>query len=79
MEISILRFKELPESEKNNQPENGGGAEWANYLKVDLGNGDVRYYSDAMEPEDARFTRDLNWIQLIIKDAYQAGQLNQKG
>lgn len=34
----------------------------------------VAIYSDAMEPEDAVFYRDLNWISKAIKEAYELGK-----
>lgn len=51
---------------KRGLSENGGGSEDAQYIIV----GD-RVYSDAMEPEDARFSRDLKWI---IEEINTAGQ-----
>lgn len=34
----------------------------------------VQYATDNMEPEDAIFPRDLSWIAVAIKDAYELGK-----
>jgi hypothetical protein len=31
-------------------------------------------YSDAMEPEDCKFSRDLKWIKPALEYAYLAGK-----
>ena len=60
--IRMIGYDELPEGEKEYQPNNGCGREYARYLVFEIG-GETVYRSDAMEPEDARFFRDLSWIQ----------------
>lgn len=53
---------------------NGAGKEYATYL-VEFLNGEIfKVNSDAMEPEDASFTRDLRWIQGALEKAYQLGR-----
>ncbi len=47
---------------KDSLSDNGNGKEYATYIVIE--DGDYKaVYSDAMEPEDARFYRDLKWIQ----------------
>lgn len=71
-EIKEYSYDDLPpEIDKEFLPENGGGPEYANYLVL-YKNGKVYdYATDAMEPEDAVFFRDLKfikqWIETIIK------------
>jgi hypothetical protein len=74
MKVSIVSYDDLPENEKGNQPSNGCGKEDANYLKIEIPGKKPVYESDAMESEDARFTRDLSWIKGALLSAYQAGK-----
>ena len=74
MNVEIVYYDDLPEDEKDNQPNNGCGKEGARYLKVEIPGKAPVYYSDAMEPEDVRFTRDLSWIKDALLAAYQAGK-----
>ena len=55
---------------KDELPENGVGSEDASYIVIDI-EGYQKIYSDAMEPEDARFSRDLNWIAGELFDMYK--------
>ena len=57
----LVSYDDLTEDEKLGQPENGSGKEYASYIVVEDEKG-RRVYSDAMEPEDASFGRDLFWI-----------------
>jgi hypothetical protein len=78
-EVMSLSFDDLTEAEKASASNNGSGKEYANYIRVTR-NGSVVYLeSDAMEPEDARFSRDLGWIAGALRDAYQAGVSDGKG
>lgn len=72
MKVTIVEYEDLPVLIRKSMPNNGPGREWANYLRVEHA-GTMRYYSDAMESEDARFTRDLGWIKGAIEEAYRAG------
>jgi len=74
MNVTRINYDQLPESEKGNQPENGCGAEYANYLRVEFSEDDVEFFSDAMEPEDARFSRALSWIKGALLKAYAYGK-----
>ncbi len=58
----MYSYDNLPEwVNKEDLSGNGSGKKYATYLVIE--DGDYRkVYSDAMEPEDASFRRDLNWI-----------------
>ena len=73
MKVTIVEYEDLPEDVRYSQPDNGCGKEDANYLKIEIPGGSVYYQSDAMEPEDATFTRDLSWIVDELHRAYAAG------
>ena len=61
-----VSFEELPQwVDKDNLSNNGSGKEYANYIIIE--DGDYKaVYSDAMEPEDKCFFRDLDWITTEI-------------
>ena len=63
----IFNYENLPEwVDRTLLSCNGGGKEFAHYIVIE----DQNYkevYSDAMEREDACFSRDLNWIVKEIK------------
>ncbi len=59
--VSLVSFDDLKKEEQEDQPNNGAGKEYASYILIESPFG-RRIYSDAMEPEDAVFYRDLNWI-----------------
>lgn len=69
---SGLDFDQLTEEEKENAPNNGCGKDMATYIRITDGWG-TRVYSDAMEPEDATFHRDLSWIAIELQEAFDAG------
>lgn len=73
MKIELLGFEDLTEDEQMDQPSNGCGEEEASYLKITFNDGVYGIFSDAMEPEDARFFRDLKWISKALNAAYVAG------
>ena len=74
MNATLVHYEDLPEDERYAQPNNGNGREDAHYLKVEIPGKGTVYFSDAMEPEDARFSRGLGWIQSAIISAYWAGK-----
>ena len=79
MRIEQLSYNDLPIWAKDLSsafPDNGHGREYAEYLIV-YENGEFsQMFSDAMEPEDATFSRDLSWVKDAILEAYEAGQKN---
>lgn len=62
MNIISCEYKDLPKwAIGQGLSNNGSGKEYANYILIE--DGDYRIcYSDAIEPEDAKFSRDLDWI-----------------
>jgi len=73
-EITSPSYNDLTDDEKENVSDNGSGKEWAGYIKVTHNGKTILLKSDAMEPEDAFFYRDLNWIYDIIQKAYNLGK-----
>lgn len=79
MNVEILNYKKLKEVYPNVEEEyvlsdNGSGKEYANYLVITAKGGRLcGVFSDAMEAEDARFTRDLSWIKDALTKAYLGG------
>jgi hypothetical protein len=77
MRIEHLSYSKLSEELKEkaeSESDCGCGREYASYLVLYDAQGQfVQMYSDAMEPEDATFYRDLDWIEDAILDAYQRG------
>lgn len=74
IEVKILAYDELPESiDKGSLSNCGTGKEYANYLTIWHDDKMVDFQSDAMQPEDAKFSRDLNWIAAAILYAYDMG------
>lgn len=69
MKVTLCTYVELPEwVNRNHVSDNGSGKEYANYLLIE--DGDHRAcYSDAMEPEDRSFLRNLKWIKTEIERA----------
>lgn len=69
MTVKIVFFSQLPEwVDKDFVSNNGSGKEYANYLLIE--DGEYRAcYSDAMEPEDCKFSRDLNWVVTELRRA----------
>jgi hypothetical protein len=71
--VKMQSFKDLTEDEKDQASNNGAGMEYAGYIRV-IRNGETLYLlSDAMEPEDASFYRDLSWVSNVIAHAYELG------
>ena len=71
--VSIVRFDDLTEEEQEWQPNNGSGKDCAQYLKIEYKGETIAIESDAMEPEDVRFSRDLKWIKSALEKAYELG------
>lgn len=74
IEVKLVDFLDLTDLEKESQPDNGCGKEDANYIRVVVDGETVELYSDAMSPEDCRFSRDLRWVATAIKNAYDLGR-----
>ena len=78
MKVERLHYTELPDWAKiaaNYESNCGSGREYATYLLLFNNEGSfIEMFSDAMEPEDTRFSRNLSWIQDAILEAYQRGR-----
>ena len=78
--VETVSYEDLPdEIEKDSfgnfmVSDNGSGKEYATYILIYDGDELMDWYSDAMEPEDATFYRDLNWIPGVIEWAYKMGK-----
>jgi hypothetical protein len=70
LEIEFPSFDDLSDSERENVSDNGCGKECAIYLRVSFNGKVIALESDAMEPEDVTFGRDLNWIAPLIEKVY---------
>ena len=78
--LSVMRmeYNELSDVEKKYASNNGCGKEYATYVKV-VYNGDTIFIeSDAMEPEDATFSRDLSWIFEALSECYELGRQDKE-
>lgn len=73
LNVTTLDFKDLTEQEQAEASNNGAGKEYAGYLRVCHDGKTILLESDAMEPEDVRFSRDLRWIADVIRTAYGLG------
>jgi len=76
LKIELIGFDDLSDDEKESVPNNGNGKEHANYIKVTYMGDIILLKSDAMEPEDADFGRDLKWIADSLKKCYEIGMHN---
>lgn len=74
--VEILSYKELPDEEKENVSNDGHGKEVASYIRVVHYGKQIALFSDAMEPENARFWRDLNWIGPLLQQVYDIGRMD---
>lgn len=63
----MVGYDELPEwVNKDCLSDNGSGKEYATYIIIEDGYY-KRVYSDAVEPEDANFSRDFNWVATELR------------
>lgn len=73
MKVSIVKYDDLPEDKKERASNNGCGKKYANYLRIEWDEENIEYHSDAVEPEDATFTRDFYWIKEALLLAFNEG------
>lgn len=71
--VELEEYQDLSETEKKGVSDNGFGKEYASYLRVTHNGKTLLLESDAMEPEDVRFYRDLAWVKDMIQEAYMLG------
>lgn len=71
--VTLQSYEDLSEQEKEDASSNGCGKEYASYIRVKH-NGETQLLkNDAVEPEDATFSRDFNWVLSAIREAYVLG------
>ncbi len=51
----------------------------SNVMVVKHGDEIIRVVTDYMEPEDAMFTRDLDWVAELLREVYELGKIDQSG
>lgn len=73
-EVTMQGSEELSEDELEEMPDNGSGKEYAGYIRITYDGKTLAIHSDAMEPEDATFGRDLSWIDEALREAYELGK-----
>ena len=71
--VVLQDYEALTAAERAGVSHNGHGPEYASYLRVTHEGQTIYLESDAMEPEDASFTRDLKWIKDALLKAYALG------
>ena len=72
--VETCYYDDLTEDRKQEVSNNGFGCEYATYIKVIHDGQVVGIFSDAMEPEDATFGRDLGWISGMLIKCYNWGK-----
>lgn len=76
LKVELVNYEDLSENEQAYQPDNGNGKEYANYIKMTSDGELITILSDAVEPEDATFTRDFSEVLDAIKKAYEIGKVD---
>lgn len=71
--VELQSFDDLSPAEREGASNNGTGKEYANYVRVTHNGATLYLESDAIEPEDKSFCRDLNWIVYALRTAYELG------
>ena len=65
--VKICGYNKIPANRQEEQPSNGCGKEQATYLVIEWDDGAIQIQSDAMEPEDCRFYRNLSWVKRTLE------------
>jgi len=74
--VEMVEFEDLTEEEQELQPNNGNGKECANYIKMTKDGETIMILSDAVEREDATFSRDFSNVIDAIELAYEIGMVD---
>jgi len=74
MKTENITYGDLTQTEKDEVPDNGAGKEYAGYLRVSHNGKTIALESDAMEPEDCVFYRDLSWIGPLLHKVFLLGK-----
>jgi hypothetical protein len=73
-EVIVQDYDDLSEDEKSAASNNGGGKDYATYLRIKHNGETIALHSDACEPEDCTFRRDFDWITAALRKAYELGK-----
>jgi hypothetical protein len=74
LKITVENFDDLTDAEKEERRHDGYRKEYAEYLRITQNKETILLKSDAMEPEDAKFCRDLKWVEIWLKACYEIGK-----
>jgi hypothetical protein len=69
--VTIEGFNDLSPAEQESMPQ--VGKQYASYIRVRCYGETVMLKSDAIEPEDKTFFRELSWIKEALEHAYETG------
>lgn len=78
MKVLIQSYEDLTKEESEEVSGNGSGKEYATYIRIVHDNETILLESDAMEPEDATFGRDLSWITAALEKCFELGLATTK-
>lgn len=73
-DVTVEKFDDLSDEEKQSASDNGYGKYYAAYIRIRHDGETLLLESDAIEPEDKTFYRDLSWITEWLKKAYELGK-----
>ncbi len=73
VKIERVYYDDLTDEEKEDQPNNGSGKEYASYIKITNNGETLMILSDAVEPEDATFVRDFSDVLDALELVYEQG------
>jgi len=73
VKIERVYYDNLTDEEKEDQPNNGSGKEYASYIKITNDEETLMILSDAVEPEDATFVRDFSDVLDALELVYEQG------
>jgi len=76
LEVTTPQYEELTEDEQANASNNGSGKKYADYIRITHNGETILLVSDAMEREDATFSRDLSWIVDALYKCYELGKID---
>ena len=65
--VKMCKYNDIPADRREEQPSNGCEKEQATYLVIEWDDGAIQIQSDAMEPEDCRFYRNLSWVKRTLE------------
>ncbi len=78
VKIERVYYDDLTDEEKEDQPNNGSGKEYASYIKITNDGETLMILSDAVEPEDATFVRDFSDVFDALELVYEQGLKDSK-